>query len=157
MADNPLLRSLRSRYWQLWMQNAVLIVEDEADIMDLLRYHLSKARLDVLIARDGLTGLEIARKNRPNVVILDLLLPDMDGYAVCKALKNTSETAGLSILMLTAQGELNDRIKGLESGADDYVTKPFYLRELTLRIEVLVRRSRSRTRDEVLKSRCFSD
>ena len=73
------------------MQDTVLVVEDEADMVDLLRYHLNKAGFDVLIARDGLTGFEIARKSRPNVVILDILLPHMDGYAVCRALKNTTE------------------------------------------------------------------
>ena len=78
------------------MQDTVLVVEDEADMVDLLRYHLSKVGFGVLIARDGLTGLEIARKNRPDVVLLDLLLPHMDGYAVCRALKNTAETASFA-------------------------------------------------------------
>ena len=106
------------------MEDTVLVVEDEADMVDLLRYNLRKAGFRVLIASDGLSGLEIAQRNRPDVIILDLLLPHMDGYAVCRALKKTSETASLPVLILTARGELNDRIKGLESGADDYVTKP---------------------------------
>jgi DNA-binding response OmpR family regulator len=137
------------------MQDTVLVVEDEADMVDLLRYNLSKAGFCVLIAGDGITALEIARKNRPDVVILDLLLPHMDGYAVCKALKNNSETAALPIVILTARGEPNDRIKGLEIGADDYLTKPFNLRELILRVRALLRRSRSSARDEVLERDVF--
>jgi DNA-binding response OmpR family regulator len=82
----------------------------------LLRHHLSKAGFGVLVATDGLTGLEITRKNCPDIIILDLLLPHMDGYAVCKALKNAAETASLPIVMLTARGEPNDRIKGLDLG-----------------------------------------
>jgi two-component system, OmpR family, alkaline phosphatase synthesis response regulator PhoP len=112
----------------------VLVIEDEADMMNLLRYNLSKAGFGVLIARDGLTGLELARKNRPDVVILDLLLPQMDGYAVCKAIRNNPATVALPIVILTAKAEPGERIKGLEIGADDYVTKPFNLRELILRV-----------------------
>ena len=73
------------------MQDTVLVVDDEADMVDLLHYHLNKAGFDVLVARDGLTGFEIARNSRPNVILLDLLLPHMDGYAVCRALKNSAE------------------------------------------------------------------
>ena len=137
------------------MQDTVLVVEDEADMVDLLRYNLSKAGFGVLIARDGTTGLEIVQKNRPDVVILDLLLPHLDGYAVCKALKNNSETAALPIIILTARGEPNDRIKGLEIGADDYLTKPFNLRELILRVRALLRRSRSSARGEVIEVDAF--
>jgi DNA-binding response OmpR family regulator len=137
------------------MQDTVLVVEDEADMVDLLRYNLSKAGFGVLIARDGLTGLEIARKNRPDVVILDLLLPHMDGYVVCKTLKNNLDTAALPIVILTARGEPSERIKALEIGADDYVTKPFNLREVILRIQALLRRSRSNTKNEVLEVDAF--
>ena len=87
------------------MEDTVLIVEDDADVVDLLRYNLSKAGFGVLIARDGLKGLEIARKDRPDLVVLDLRLPQMDGYAVCKALKNDSDTAALPIVILTARAE----------------------------------------------------
>jgi two-component system phosphate regulon response regulator PhoB len=139
------------------MQDTVLVVEDEADMVDLLRYNLSKAGLCVLIAGDGITALEIARKYRPDVVILDLLLPHMDGYAVCKTLKNNSETSALPLVILTARGEPNDRIKGLEIGADDYLTKPFNLRELILRVRALLRRSRSSARDEVLEVNAITE
>jgi DNA-binding response OmpR family regulator len=84
------------------MQDTVFGVEDETDMVDLLRCNLGKAGFGVLIAGDGLTGIEIARQNRPDVIILDFLLPHMDGYAVCKALKNISETAALPIVILTA-------------------------------------------------------
>jgi two-component system, OmpR family, phosphate regulon response regulator PhoB len=137
-----------------WMQDMVLIVEDEADMVDLLRYNLSKAGFGVLIARDGLKGLEIARKNRPDLVVLDLLLPHMHGYAVCKALKNNSGTAALPIVILTARGEPSERIRGLEIGADDYVTKPFSPRELILRIQAVLRRSRS-PQNDVLEAGAF--
>jgi DNA-binding response OmpR family regulator len=137
------------------MQDTVLVVEDEADMVDLLRYNLSKVGFGVLIAKDGFTGLEIARKNRPDVIILDLLLPHIDGYAVCRALKKISETASLPVLILTARGGPNDRIKGFEIGADDYVTKPFSPRELILHIESLLRRSRFSSNNALIEVDAF--
>ena len=137
------------------MQDTVLVIEDEADMMNLLRYNLSKADFGVLTARDGLTGLELARKNRPDVIILDLLLPQMDGYAVCKAIRNNPATVALPIVILTAKAEPGERIKGLEIGADDYVTKPFNLRELILRVQALLRRSRHNTKIDVLEAGVF--
>jgi DNA-binding response OmpR family regulator len=137
------------------MADTVLVVEDEADVVDLLRYNLTKAGFSVLIARDGLKGLEIARKNRPDIVVLDLMLPGMDGYCVCKELRKDSDTEALPILMLTARAELSERVHGLEIGADDYVTKPFSPRELILRIQALLRRSRSKSRAEVLEVDAF--
>ena len=129
----------------------VLLVEDEVDVVDLLRYNLNKAGFSVLVAYDGLTGLRMARENRPEIVVLDLMLPGMDGNSVCKALKKDVETELLPILMLTARGEPSERIRGLELGADDYVTKPFSPRELVLRIQALLRRSRSRVQSDVLE------
>jgi DNA-binding response OmpR family regulator len=133
------------------MRDTVLLVEDEADVVDLLRYNLNKAGFSVLVAYDGLTGLQMARENRPEILVLDLMLPGMDGHSVCKALKKDPETELLPILMLTARGEPSERIHGLEIGADDYVTKPFSPRELVLRIQALLRRSRSRVPSEVLE------
>ena len=133
------------------MEDTVLIVEDDADVVDLLRYNLGKAGFGVLIARDGLKGLEIARKDRPDLVVLDLRLPQMDGYAVCKALKNDSDTAALPIVILTARAEPRERVHGLEIGADDYMTKPFSPRELVLRVQTLLRRSRSGAQNDVLE------
>ena len=133
------------------MQDTVLIIEDEADVVELLRYSLRKAGFGVLIASDGVKGLEIARKNRPDVIVLDLRLPEMDGYAVCKALKNDSYTEALPIIMLTAKAEPSERIHGLEIGADDYMTKRFSPRELALRVQALLRRSRPGAQEHVLE------
>ena len=133
------------------MEDTVLIVEDEADVVDLLRYNLSKAGFAVLIASDGLTGLDMARTKRPDVVILDLMLPGIDGHSICKALKKDPNTEPIPILMLTAKGQPEERVKGLEIGADDYVTKPFSPRELVLRVQALIRRVRVSTRNDVLE------
>ena len=133
------------------MRDTVLLIEDEVDVVDLLRYNLNKAGFGVLVASDGLTGLQMAREKRPDILVLDLMLPRMDGHSVCKALKKDPETELLPILMLTARGEPSERIHGLEIGADDYVTKPFSPRELVLRIQALLRRSRSKMRSEVLE------
>ncbi len=133
------------------MPDTVLVVEDETDVVDLLRYNLTKSGFSVLIAGDGLKGLEIARKNRPDIIVLDLMLPGMDGYTVCRELRKQPDTESLPILMLTARGEPSERVHGLEIGADDYVTKPFSPRELVLRIHSLLRRSRSKARSEVLE------
>lgn len=132
------------------MPDTVLLVEDESDVVDLLRYNLNKAGFSVLIAGDGLRGLEVARQYRPGVIVLDLMLPGIDGYSVCRALKKDPDTESLPILMLTARGEPGERVRGLELGADDYVTKPFSPRELVLRIQALLRRSRSRVIGEVV-------
>jgi len=133
------------------MADTVLIVEDEADVVDLLRYNLSKAGFSVLIAKDGLQGLEMARKNRPDIIVLDIMLPGMDGYAVCKALKKDPVTESLPIVMLTAKSELSERVHGLEIGADDYVTKPFSPRELVLRVQALLRRLRTSNQGDALE------
>jgi len=137
------------------MEDTVLIVEDEADVVDLLRYHLSKAGFSVLIANDGLQGLEMARKNRPDILVLDIMLPGMDGFAVCKALKKDPATEFLPVVMLTAKGEVSEKVRGLELGADDYVTKPFSPRELVLRVQALLRRLRTSTRGEALEVDVF--
>jgi len=132
------------------MADTVLVIEDESDVVDLLRYNLNKAGFSVLIAYDGLAGLEMARRSRPEIVVLDLMLPKMDGYSVCKALKRDADTELLPIVMLTARGEMSERVRGLEIGADDYVTKPFSPRELVLRIQSVLRRSRSKVPGEVI-------
>jgi two-component system, OmpR family, phosphate regulon response regulator PhoB len=149
--SSPLASERSVGYEPNGMPDTVLVVEDEADVADLLRYNLSKAGFSVLIARDGLSGLELARKNRPEIIVLDLMLPGMDGNSVCKSLKKDPETQLLPILMLTARGETSERIHGLEIGADDYVTKPFSPRELVLRIQALLRRSRSKVPSDVLE------
>jgi len=118
----------------------ILIVEDESDVADLLSLSLRKAGFNALTAFDGATGLQQARDNRPDFIILDLMLPKMSGLEVCRILKADAATSHIPILMLTAKAEEVDRIVGLEFGADDYVTKPFSPREVMLRIKAILRR-----------------
>jgi len=119
---------------------SILIIEDEKDIVDLIEYQLKQSGFAVLSALDGPSGLELARKKRPGLVILDLMLPGMDGKDVCRALKSNSLTQSIPVLMLTAKSEEMDRVIGFELGADDYVTKPFSPRELVLRVKAILRR-----------------
>lgn len=132
-------------------QGTVLVVEDEPDVVDLLRYNLNRAGFEVIIANAGNKGLELARKHRPDVTVLDLMLPGMDGQAVCRALKSDPQTKELGILMLTAKGTPQDRVAGLEIGADDYVPKPFSPRELVLRVQALARRVTRSTRSDLIE------
>ena len=118
----------------------ILIVEDETDVTDLLSLNLRKAGFRVSTAGDGASGLQKARDDRPDFIILDLMLPKMSGLEVCRILKSDTATAQMPILMLTAKAEEIDRIVGLEFGADDYVTKPFSPREVVLRIRAILRR-----------------
>jgi len=124
------------------MRDTVLVVEDEADVVDLLRYSLERADFDVMIAMAGDEGLTLAREKRPDIILLDLMLPGLNGYEVCRALKGDPNTELIPVLMLTARGEPHERVQGLELGADDYVTKPFSPRELVLRIQALLKRHR---------------
>ncbi|RMH35763.1 MAG: response regulator [Nitrospirae bacterium] len=119
-----------------------LIVDDEEAIVDLVRYHLEKEGLTCLSAKDGETALQLAREQRPDLVILDLMLPGIDGLEICRLLRRDPSTATIAIIMLTAKAEEVDRIVGLELGADDYVVKPFSPRELVARIKAVLRRAR---------------
>lgn len=119
----------------------VLVVEDEADLRQVLEYSLRQAGHEPLMAPDGRTGLQLAREGRPDLVLLDLMLPDMPGTDVCKTLKREDATRNIPVLMLTARGEEIDRVVGFELGAEDYVTKPFSVRELLLRVGVILRRT----------------
>ena len=121
-------------------QSTILVVEDEPDVLDLLRYNLTKAGYRVLQARDGLAGLKAAQTKSPDAIILDLMLPEMPGEEVCRTLKAAAATAGIPIIMLTAKAQAEERVAGLELGADDYVAKPFSPRELILRVENVMRR-----------------
>src|ERR1700726_2845463 len=119
----------------------ILIVEDESDVVDLISLNLRKAGgFAISTASDGASGLTKARAEKPDFIILDLMLPKMPGLEVCKILKSDSATRHIPILMLTAKAEEIDRIVGLEFGADDYVTKPFSPREVILRIRAILRR-----------------
>ncbi len=122
------------------MKEKILIVEDEKDIVKMLEYNLKKEGFRTLSVNDGEDALELANKEHPDIVILDLMLPGMDGLEVCKALKKESKTASIPIIMLTAKSQETDKVIGLELGADDYVTKPFSLRELLARIKAVLRR-----------------
>jgi two-component system phosphate regulon response regulator PhoB len=118
----------------------ILLIEDEADIRELLAYNLQKEGFATLEAGDGRLGLEMARTHAPVLVLLDLMLPGMDGLTVCRELERDPVTAPIPIIMLTAKGEELDRVVGLELGADDYVVKPFSVRELILRIRNILKR-----------------
>jgi two-component system phosphate regulon response regulator PhoB len=119
----------------------VLLVEDERDIADLVRYHVEKAGMRFIHAADGGTALKLARAEQPDVALLDLMLPGLDGLEVCRQLRRETATRRLPIIMLTARGEEVDRVVGLELGADDYVVKPFSPRELLARIRAVLRRA----------------
>lgn len=122
------------------MSQQILIVEDEADIRELLRFNLEREGFSVLEAADGNEGLKLARQHLPDLVLLDVMLPGLDGFEVCRRLGAQAETAHMPVLMLTAKGEEMDRVVGLSLGADDYVVKPFSVRELMLRIRAVLRR-----------------
>ncbi len=124
----------------------ILVVDDEADIRSVLDYNLRAAGHDVLVAEKAGDGVRIAREQHPDLVLLDLMLPDMLGTEVCRAMKDDAGTRTIPIIMLTARGEEIDRVVGFELGADDYVTKPFSIRELMLRIRAVLRRQHGKPR-----------
>ncbi len=118
----------------------ILIVEDEADIRELIAFNLEREGFETITAEDGVQGIELARAHKPDIILLDVMMPKKDGFQVCRELERDAHTAHIPIIMLTARGEEVDRIVGLELGADDYVVKPFSVRELILRIRVILRR-----------------
>jgi two-component system phosphate regulon response regulator PhoB len=122
------------------MERRVVIIEDERDVARLLEFNLRGAGFAVAAAGTGGEGLAAVRAQPPDVVVLDLMLPDMSGYDVCKAIRADPATSDLGVIMLTAKGEAEDRILGLEVGADDYVVKPFVVREVVLRVTALANR-----------------
>jgi two-component system phosphate regulon response regulator PhoB len=126
----------------------ILVVDDEEDIVELLRYNLTNEGYRVISASSGERALEIARNKQPDMIILDLMLPGMDGLEVCKELKRDVETEQIPILMLTAKGEESDIVTGLELGADDYVTKPFSPRVVVARARTIIRRKKIQTAEE---------
>src|SRR5260370_41916905 len=116
----------------------ILVVEDEPSLVEAISYSLRREGYEVLSERDGINGLHAAQKRLPDLVILDLMLPGMDGLDVCRQLRRTS---GVPILILTARNDEVDKVVGLEMGADDYVTKPFSMRELMARVKAMLRRN----------------
>ncbi|HXV80155.1 MAG TPA: response regulator transcription factor [Candidatus Binatia bacterium] len=127
----------------------ILVVEDEPDISKLVSYNLAQERFKVLTAEDGEQALKVIQREKPNLVVLDLMLPGLSGMEVCKILRERPETAKLPILMLTAKAGEADRIVGLEMGADDYLTKPFSPREMVARVRAILRRANNAAHAEV--------
>ncbi len=122
------------------MAKKILVIEDEKDIQDLLQLYLKREGFDVYIAKDGEAGLRKAIQERYDLVLLDLMLPQMDGLEICRNLRSRPQTSDIPIIMLTAKAEESDRIVGLEMGADDYITKPFSPREVLARVKAIFRR-----------------
>ena len=126
------------------MQKKVLIVDDEKDIVDLISYNLAKEGFATLNAYDGETALDLAKSKKPDLVILDLMLPGIRGLDVCRFIRKNPETETMPIIMLTARSDQMDKVLGLEIGADDYITKPFNIKELVARVRAVLRRSEVR-------------
>lgn len=122
-------------------KQSILVIEDDEDILNLLKFNLEAAGYDVLTSTDGYEGLNLAKTKDPSLIVLDIMLPGLDGFEICKELKRKKETSSIPVVMLTARGEEVDRIVGLELGADDYVVKPFSPRELLLRVKGILKRS----------------
>ena len=120
------------------MSKIALVVEDDINIADLLRLYLEKDGFEVFHAADGGEGIKLEREKEPDLILLDIMLPVMDGWAVCREIRKSSQ---VPIIMLTAKGETFDKVNGLEMGADDYITKPFEIKELMARIHAVLRRS----------------
>ncbi len=120
------------------MAKTILIVEDDRNIADLLRLYLEKEGYEVAIAYTGLKGIEKFREVQPSLILLDVMLPEMDGWSVCRTIRSESK---VPIIMLTAKSETEDKVTGLKQGADDYITKPFEMKEVLARIEAVLRRS----------------
>jgi DNA-binding response OmpR family regulator len=127
------------------MTHRILVVDDEPAVTDLLAYNLRKAHYDVLTAADGKTALRLAQQSKPDLILLDIMIPEVDGLDVCRELRKSS---GVPIIMITARGEEIDRVLGLEIGADDYVTKPFSVRELMARIKAVLRRAQNESSEK---------
>jgi len=122
-------------------KGTILVIDDEPDLVELVEFNLKKDGYEVIVAKNGQSGLEIAQKHVPDLIVLDLMMPGIDGLEVCRQLRGDSRTKQIPMIMLTAKSAEADRIVGLELGADDYVTKPFSPRELVARVRALLRRA----------------
>jgi phosphate regulon transcriptional regulator PhoB len=130
----------------------ILVVEDEKNIAELVKYNLELEGFRVKTALRGDTGLDEARKNHPDLIILDLMLPGLDGIEICKILKQNDKTSFIPIIMLTAKAAETDQIVGLELGADDYVTKPFSPKQLAARVKAVLRRVKEKPKEKIFKA-----
>ncbi|MGL1892363.1 MAG: response regulator transcription factor [Spirochaetaceae bacterium] len=126
----------------------ILIIEDEKDILELIAFNLECSGYEVLKASDGEVGLKLAKEANPDLVLLDLMLPGIDGFDVCRGLKQEKNSRNIPIIMLTARGEDTDIVSGLELGAEDYITKPFSPKILVARIRTVLRRAAGNTEDD---------
>lgn len=132
------------------MKQEILIVDDEKDILDLLSYNLRKEGFSVSVSANGEDALRLIRQRGFDLVILDLMLPGIQGFELCRMLKGSEQTASIPIIMLTAKSEEVDKVLGLEMGADDYITKPFSPRELTARVKAVLRRTTEAPKKDVI-------
>lgn len=130
----------------------ILIVDDDTNICELLRLYLEKDGFETVVANDGEQAVSIAQRSNPDLILLDIMLPKLDGWQVCREIRKTSDTP---IIMLTAKGETFDKILGLELGADDYVSKPFDAKEVIARIKAVLRRSSDKSKSEAVKEVSF--
>ena len=133
------------------MKPLIAIVDDEPDILELLSYNLKKENFEVEEFSNSLKFLDWIKKNKPNLIILDLMIPDVDGIEICKILKKDERTAKIPIIMLTAKGSETDKVLGLELGADDYIVKPFSIKELIARVKAVLRRINTDSQKESIK------
>ncbi|MGJ8671494.1 response regulator [Rubritalea sp.] len=129
----------------------ILIIEDEVDIADLISFNLQRNQFETVIANDGIGGLNKALMIEPDLIILDLMLPGMDGITINKTLKRDPRTRHIPVIMLTAKAQTEDRITGLETGADDYLTKPFSPKELVLRVQAIIKRTSTKMSGTILE------
>ena len=132
-------------------ETSILIIEDDKDIVEMLSFHLKKNNYTILYSYNGEDGLTKARENNPDLILLDLMLPGIHGLDVCRIIKSDQKTKNIPIIMLTAMGQEDDIVKGLETGGDDYITKPFSLDIISARIKAVLRRSNIK-KDELIKS-----
>lgn len=130
----------------------ILVVDDEQDILDLITHNLERANFSTVVARDGLNAFEMAKYEQPDGMVLDLMLPEKDGFQVLKELRRDPATNRLPVIILTARGAIEDRIRGLELGADDYLAKPFSPKELVLRLQSLLRRAKAPANRDKIES-----
>jgi len=135
----------------MMLKPSVLVAEDEGALVTLLRYNLEREGYRVFEARDGEEALLVASEEKPDVVLLDWMLPQLSGIEVCRRLRNRHETRNVPIVMLTARGEETDRVRGLDTGADDYITKPFSMTELLARLRAVMRRIRPGLAEDVVR------
>lgn len=132
-------------------QESILVVEDDKDIAELIAYNLKSAGFQVSIALDGKSSLRLIKEKSPDLIILDLMLPDMDGIDVCKYLRSNEPSKNIPVVMVTAKEEEIDRVLGFELGADDYIVKPFSPRELVLRIKAILRRLKPPMKEKIIR------